>query len=143
MGCPGVSARNHYYCIFGTETNATWFCTCIERTGDHTFHCGTQLPTEEELAALTATEPPRETQPPGDGTGGSDSRTDVLESFTAKEAKEEKEKENGSFVSGLFTGVALMLAGMLAFLVVKKLRGSRRQPVSTSEGQIMVQGDLT
>lgn len=50
--CPGISAIDHYYCIYGNEIQATWFCTCVERTSDFVFHCANELRTVDTIEAL-------------------------------------------------------------------------------------------
>ena len=51
--CPGVSLKDHYYCIFGTAEKATWFCICVEKVAgegaDFHFHCATELLTAAEI----------------------------------------------------------------------------------------------
>jgi len=71
--CPGVSRKDHYYCIYGNETQATWFCTCIEKTGEFVFHCDTELRTTQDIVALelgsTASDPPQQpSNPPSNAT---------------------------------------------------------------------------
>jgi len=36
--CPGVATQSdHYYCIFGTSEEPSWYCTCNDE--DYEFHC--------------------------------------------------------------------------------------------------------
>eukprot|EP00545_Synedropsis_sp_CCMP1620_P010446 CAMPEP_0119003130 /NCGR_PEP_ID=MMETSP1176-20130426/376_1 /TAXON_ID=265551 /ORGANISM="Synedropsis recta cf, Strain CCMP1620" /LENGTH=198 /DNA_ID=CAMNT_0006954699 /DNA_START=22 /DNA_END=618 /DNA_ORIENTATION=+ len=122
--CPGVSQRDHYYCVFGNQTAATWFCTCIEKQGEYGFHCGDHLKTVEEITALQAEEL---------------AKAEAL-AQQQKENEEKKLKEDSSFVGGLFTGIALMAVGLLAFFVIQRHRRYRKQPVATHEGQVNLQG---
>jgi hypothetical protein len=56
--CPGVSKKDHYYCIYGDTTHATWFCTCVEKgiaeVDEFVFHCADELHTVADIKALEA-----------------------------------------------------------------------------------------
>mmetsp|Transcript_28756 Transcript_28756/g.47585 ORF Transcript_28756/g.47585 Transcript_28756/m.47585 type:complete len:175 (-) Transcript_28756:149-673(-) len=133
--CPGVSRKGHYYCIYGNAVQATWFCTCIERTGDFVFHCATELRTPKEIAAITSA-----TTANAGGSSGQPSETQqpaISPKDTVSSQQEERSSSNqqddSSFLGGFWTGAGVMAACMVAYSVGKRYyvrKTLMKQPVA-------------
>jgi hypothetical protein len=67
----------HYYCVFGTETQPTWFCKCHRFEGTYAFTCGSSMSLDDSeivpvLSNSTAApSEQQESQPPATNTEAS------------------------------------------------------------------------